>query len=439
MKKIAFIQRCVFAFLVAIAPSYSHAQDLLNIGGDLTSDLPGRSAIQVNAPNVTDESRRILQLQGFGVFHGLFDKKSGLGPIFNNSSCKGCHVDNGRGPARISRSQSVGSTMVVKVSLLGLQKNGAPKNVPGVGEQLLDHAISGSSPNAEIFLKWISEEGAYPDGTKYKLRRPDLKYRLLGQANRRTISSLRMTPPVIGPGLLEAVPDSTILEFSDPKDLDGDGISGHPNYVPDLITGQKRIGRFGFKGSHITVEQQSSAALINDMGISNPILQDSSKQIELSAEQLNILALYQKLAGIPRPIKQDDPNVISGKSLFQSVGCDKCHRVTMTTETYVDPELSNQEFHPFTDLLLHDMGPDLADKRAEFSAKGSEWRTTPLWGIGFSRRLAKGKAVFLHDGRARSIEEAILWHAGEADKSRKQFKKLTRTQRANLLAFLDSL
>lgn len=439
MKEVAFTGVLLIALLLCSAPGVSYAQDLSQIGGDLTSDLPGRSAIQVNAPNVTDEARRILQLQGFGVFHGQFEKKQGLGPIFINASCKGCHVDNGRGPAKFSRSKSVGSSMVVKVSLLGLQKNGAPKDVPGIGEQLKDHAISGASPNAEISLKWIPVEGTYPDGTKYKLRRPNLKYRLLGQANRRTISSLRMTPPVIGPGLLEAVPESEILKNSDRHDLDGDGISGHPNYVPDLLTGQKRIGRFGFKGSHVSVEQQTSAALMNDMGISNPILPDLAKKVELSADQLNILVLYQKLAGVPRPIKQDDTRVIAGKSLFQSVSCDKCHSVTMTTQIHQDPELSNQEFHPFTDLLLHDMGKDLADKRAEFSARGYEWKTSPLWGLGFSRRLAKGKAVYLHDGRARTIEEAILWHGGEAAKSIQKFKLLSKEEREDLLSFLDSL
>lgn len=417
----------------------SYAQDLSQIGGDLTSDLPGRNAIQVNAPNVSDEARRIMQLEGFGIFHGRFGRKQGLGPLFAHAQCSGCHIDNGRGPTKFSRAPGAGSSMIVKVSLPGLQKNGAPKDVPGVGEQLSDHAIPGLKPNAEIALKWIPIKGFYPDGTPYSLRRPDLKYKIIKSPRLRTVSSLRMTPPVIGPGLLEAIPDSEILKNSDPYDLNGDGISGRPNYVLDLRTGKKAIGRFGFKASHINVEQQSAAALIHDMGISNPIFPDKQKGTELSPEQLNLLTLYQKLAGVPRARKQDDPQVIAGKILFQTVGCDDCHVMTMRTKNYTDPELSNQEIHPLTDLLLHDMGKDLADKRAEFSAKGSEWRTTPLWGLGFSNRLAKGKAKFLHDGRARSIEEAILWHGGEAANSATNFKNLTAQQRKDLLAFLDSL
>ena len=439
------MKNCILAISVFLSlqalllPFSTIAQDLTKIGGDLTSDLPGRNAIQVNAPNVTDEARRIMQLDGFGVFHGIFEKKQGLGPLFVHSACSGCHVENGRGTARFSRARSGGSSMIVKVSLPGLQRNGAPKNVPGVGEQLLDHAVSGSKPNADILLKWLSVEGAYPDGTKYTLRKPDLRFRIIGSPSRRTVSSLRMTPAVIGPGLLEAVPDSEILKNSDPTDSNNDGISGHPNYVLDLRTGKRGIGRFGFKASHITVEQQSAAALSNDMGISNPIIPDISNGTELSPHDLNILAIYQKLAGVPRATKQGDANVISGKGLFQSVGCDKCHSMTMKTELYKDQELSYQEFHPMTDLLLHDMGKDLADQRAEFSAKGSEWRTSALWGLGYSDRLAKGKAVFLHDGRARSIEEAILWHGGESIHSVKRFKNLTKSQRADLLAFLDSL
>ena len=434
--KIGLLLTSIYLFLL---PGFAIAQDLTQIGGELTSDLPGRNAIQVNAPNISDEARRIMQLDGFGVFHGIFDKKQGLGPLFVHSSCSGCHVDNGRGPARFSRARSGGSSMIVKVSLPGLQKNGAPKNIPGVGEQLLDHAVSGSKPNADILLKWEKVEGSYPDGTKYTLRKPNLKFRIIGSPTRRIVSSLRMTPAVIGPGLLEAIPDSEILKNSDPTDANKDGISGHPNYVIDLRTGKRGIGRFGFKASHITVEQQSAAALSNDMGISNPIIPDITKGTELSPQDLNILAIYQKLAGVPRATKQTDANVISGKELFQSIGCNKCHSMTMKTEIYRDPELSNQEFHPMTDLLLHDMGKDLADDRAEFSAKGSEWRTSALWGLGYSDRLAKGKAVFLHDGRARSIEEAILWHGGESANSTKRFKNLSKAQRSDLLAFLDSL
>lgn len=417
----------------------SHAQDITMLGGDMTSEFTDRNAIQLNAPNVTDETRRQTQLAGFGIFHHRFEKSSGLGPSFINPQCGGCHINNGRGPTKFNKSDLVGSSMVVKVSLAGLKPDGSPREVPGVGEQLLDHEVSKSS-KIKIDLAWEFVRRSYPDGTPYQLRKPKLTFSIKGNKAKRIRTSLRMTPAVIGPGLLEAIPESTILEYSDPHDLDGDGISGRPNYVIDVKTKQYKIGRFGFKASHPTAEQQIAAALFHDIGVTNSLFPGPSIAIpELSDDELNKLVLYQKLAGVPKAQSQGDSQVSLGKFYFQIVGCSKCHRMTMTTASYPDPELSNQEFHPFTDLLLHDMGKDLADKRAEFSARGSEWRTTPLWGLGFSRRLTNKKINYLHDGRARTIEEAILWHGGEAAQTREIFEYLTKDERAALLAFLNSL
>jgi CxxC motif-containing protein (DUF1111 family) len=427
-----------FILITSVAVKSVFADDVTRLGGDLTSDLPGRAAIQVNAPNVTNEPRRLRQLEGFSRFHNIFTKTLGLGPHFNQSSCGGCHIDNGRGPLKFSKTNRGGSTMVVKISLRGLNSDGSPKNVPGIGEQLQDQSVQGAR-KTRIELLWTLVNGEYADGTKYRLRRPRLNYTIDGMSRRKLITSLRMTPPVIGPGLLEAVSDETILEYSDPDDLNGDGISGHPNYVPDLKNGGLKIGRFGFRASHIDVEQQSAAALINDIGITNPILFTEGKTPEFTLEDLDLMVIYQKLAGVPPARDQENAQVINGKALFQSIGCDSCHRMTLTTGTYIDPELSNQTFHPFTDLLLHDMGTGLADKRAEFSATGREWKTAPLWGLGFTAQIAKGKAFYLHDGRARTIEEAILWHGGEALSSQERFKALSKSERDDLLLFLKSL
>jgi CxxC motif-containing protein (DUF1111 family) len=418
-----------------------HAQDITNLGGDLTSTLPGRSAIQVNAPNVVDEDRRLLQLSGFSVFHGLFSKNDGLGPRFLSDSCGGCHVNNGRGPLRFSSSKLVGTTMVLKASLPGLNSNGSPRDIPGIGQQIQDHSVGGTSGESVSLIWRDMPVGTYPDGTRYKLRRPDLRVRLnnVRISTRNLRFSLRMTPPVIGPGLLEAVPESEIEALADPTDANHDGISGRPNYVINARTTAIAIGRFGFRASNPTVEQQSCGALMNDMGVSNPLFHDPALIPELNEENLNKLAVYQRIAGVPIARNQDNPRVISGKALFQQIGCNACHQVTLTTATFTDPELSNQTFHPFTDLLLHNMGPELADKRAEFSAKGSEWKTTPLWGLGFTKTLSTVRAFFIHDGRARSVEEAILWHGGESAPSRKKFKNLTKTERGDVLRFLDSL
>jgi CxxC motif-containing protein (DUF1111 family) len=211
--------------------------------------------------------------------------------------------------------------------------------------------------------------------------------------------------------------------------------------VKDLTTGQSAIGRFGFKATEPTVLQQSAAALFHDMQISNPLFFAKPNKFEASQEQLFSLAVYLRLAGVPKARNQAQEGVAAGKALFRQVGCDQCHSMTLTTGTHSDPELSNQTIHPFTDLLLHDMGDALADGWTEFSATGSEWRTTPLWGLGFANQVtaAGQRPLYLHDGRARTIEEAILWHGGEAQQSQQAFRSLPAVQRQNLLDFLNSL
>jgi CxxC motif-containing protein (DUF1111 family) len=430
-----------FILILLFFSASVQAQDLSKIAGELTSDLPGRAALQVNAPNITNEERRRTQLAGFGVFHGFFLSSNGLGPRFVNSSCGACHVGNGRGPVTFTRGGfGTGTTMVIKTSLPGLNTDGSPINVPGIGEQLQDHRVKGLSKTS-IDLQWKIINGRYPDGSKYQLRKPKLSIRIKGRSTRKVITSLRMTPPVVGPGLLEAIPDSAILALSDPEDLNADGISGKPNYVIDERSSSYKIGRFGFKASHTTVEQQSAAALIHDIGISNEVFLDKTGIPEISSEALNLLVVYQKLGGVPQARNQDNSDVLAGKEIFKNISCSSCHHMSFQTESSTDPELDSQQIHPFTDLLLHNMGPRLADKRAEFSAKGSEWKTTPLWGLGFSPDLKdpNQRLVYLHDGRARSIEEAILWHGGEAKNSRNSFKNLNKVEREQLIAFLKSI
>jgi CxxC motif-containing protein (DUF1111 family) len=249
-----------------------------------------------------------------------------------------------------------------------------------------------------------------------------------------------MSPALIGLGLLEAIPSSAIFALSDANDADGDGVSGRINFVKNKVTGNYTLGRFGFKGTQPSVLQQTAAAFYHDMQVTNSLFFDKGASPEAPDEDLHALAVYLKLAGVPKAREQAAPSVAQGRAIFSEISCDSCHRVTFTTgATHPDPELRNQTIHPFTDLLLHDMGDALADGWNEFSANGREWRTTPLWGLGFSARLARGKAVFLHDGRARSIEEAILWHGGEAYRSKKAFTDLPKSKREALLKFLDSL
>jgi CxxC motif-containing protein (DUF1111 family) len=244
---------------------------------------------------------------------------------------------------------------------------------------------------------------------------------------------------MIGMGLLEAIPSAVIAGWSDAQDADGDGISGRVNWVKDLSTGMYAVGRFGFKATHPTVVQQTGSALYHDMNITSALFGSTTKPAEASLETLHSIAIYLRLAGVPKARSQEDSSIVAGKEVFQRLKCDSCHKMTVTTGTHEDGELSAQTIHPFTDLLLHDMGKRLADDWSEFSATGREWRTTPLWGLGFVKQLGSSKPVYLHDGRARSIEEAILWHGGEAAASQKAFVASPKGDRQALISFLNSL
>ena len=419
------------------------AQDLTNLGGELSTDLTGHNAIQVVAPNVTDEIRRTKQLTGFSVFHRIVTREQGLGSRFVNASCGGCHLQNGKGSLSFNgrnNALDLGSSMVIKVSLKGRERDGGAKKVPGIGTQIQDQRVDGRA-KYDIKLKWEYISGKYPDGTRFKLRKPKLSFKIPGIRSSRLRHSLRMSPLLIGLGLLEFIPEETILALSDPTDSNGDGISGKPNYIPDVRTGNFSLGRFGFKASAPTVEQQTVAALLLDMGIKSSLL-NGAASAEISDDELDRLTVYQQIPGVPKARNQDDPTVQLGKSLFQSIGCADCHKMTLQTSPDAPVELANQTIHPFTDLLLHDMGPSLSDNRPDYSANGSEWRTTPLWGLGFSEMLANESGIsarFMHDGRARSIEEAILWHGGESSRSRTNFKNLPANQRAAVIQFLKSL
>jgi CxxC motif-containing protein (DUF1111 family) len=328
--------------------------------------------------------------------------------------------------------------MVVKVKPRGLLPDGSAPELPRIGGQILDQSVS-KPIRRTLSVKWTEVQGRYPDGTKYTLRKPTVFIPKRLKLPRGTISSLRMSPPMIGMGLLEAIPANLVVEWSDPQDSDGDGVSGRVNWVKDLSTGNYTVGRFGFKANHPTVVQQTGAALYHDMNITNPFFGADRTPAEAPLEVLHSMAIYLRLAGVPKARDQEDPKVLAGKRVFQALRCDACHKMTVTTGVHQDEELVDQVIHPFTDLLLHDMGRGLSDKWSEFSATGREWRTTPLWGLGFAKRLSGAKPVYLHDGRARTIEEAILWHGGEAARSQKAFVASSRADRHALMTFLNSL
>ena len=300
----------------------------------------------------------------------------------------------------------------------------------------------GASPEPTAILAgWEELPGAYADGTPYSLRRPI--YGFLGETPE--FFSVRMAPPLVGLGLLEAVDESTILAHADECDLDGDGISGRVRTVESpLVATAQRLGRFGAKGGSDSIRHQIAYALNRDMGVTTtlePILDGDllPQAIELDDESLDRMTRYVALLGVAARRALTDPIALHGETLFAAANCSACHVPELATGAHHPyAELRGQTIRPYTDLLLHDLGPGLADSMGEDGVAAGEWRTAPLWNIGLTEGVAGGEA-YLHDGRARTIEEAILWHGGEAEASKESFRQMPAADRAALIAFLKSL
>ncbi len=374
----------------------------------------------------------------------------GLGPLFNNASCAGCHLRNGRGlpePGQLlvrvsdTKQWNLDTTSdPLQYHLEGNIDIGNTPSVSGLGTQIQDQAIYGHSPEAKVQLDWQETTGTYQDGTSYQLRSPQVKITLPdGKVLPPEVqTSLRLPSPVYGLGLLEAVPERQIRKLADPEDRDGDGISGRVNEVWDVQTQSTALGRFGWKANNPNLQQQSASAYVNDMGVTNPLFLESDGSMDIDEKTLTQATFYVQTLAVPARTLLDDPQVKQGEKLFNEANCAACHLVTLTTGKYQIPQLANQTIHPYTDLLLHDMGEELADRRPDFQATGTEWRTPPLWGIGLTQTVLPYSS-FLHDGRARTLEEAILWHGGEAKASRETFRQMSVSNRQALVRFLRSL
>ncbi len=331
---------------------------------------------------------------------------------------------------------------------------GGPVPDPAYGDQLQDRAINGVEPEGRIALTHEPIEIERADGTVSTLALPiytfeDLAY---GELSEELLVSPRIAPIVAGSGLLEAIPDDKISAAADPDDEDSDGISGRVNMVWDARAEELRIGRFGWKANVPTLEQQTAAAFLGDIGITSPLFPDpgctetqaschdapSGGEPEIDQQKIDRIVFYLRTLAVPARRDVEHDEVRQGEEIFSRIGCSSCHTPTVETGDSPIEELANQTIHPYTDLLLHDMGPALADGRPDFGASGSEWRTPPLWGIGLVDTV-NGHTRFLHDGRARSLEEAILWHGGEAEAARLSFTELTDEEVEALLAFLEDL
>ncbi|WP_022962608.1 di-heme oxidoredictase family protein [Halopseudomonas pelagia] len=387
------------------------------------------------------------------------DARDGLGPLFNTNSCQGCHIKDGRGhpPARGETAVSLFLRLSVpadaKADALILKQHGFLP-APVYGSQLQTAAIPGMQPEADLIIEWAEREKMLADGTSVSLREPT--YRIenpaYGPLPANLLVSPRVAPPMIGLGLLEAIPEADILAAVDPDDSNADGISGRANYVWNRATETTVLGRFGWKAAEPNVMQQSMGAFAGDMGLTSTLVphtdctavQDCGRfahggEPEVSDTVANFVAFYARSLAVPARRDLDNADVTRGAQLFNQSGCAGCHTPRhVTGEVAGRADLSNQTIWPYTDLLLHNMGPELADGRPEFLADGNEWRTPPLWGIGLAQQI-NPRAGFLHDGRAETLEQAILWHGGEAEQAVEHYRQLSNEQRGALILFLESL
>jgi CxxC motif-containing protein (DUF1111 family) len=406
-------------------------------GGDTTVDVRDATAYTRPAPNLSfDEGTRFQG--GRSAFDFRWEPPK-LGRLFNNVSCAGCHLENGRGLSMFGMA-SIPSQALVRVSVPDGEPGdpGGPIPLPGFGTQLQDHAVNGL-PEVRVSVSWIESSVAFDDGEIVALREPKLDVRtpdgtfLPGS----TRMSYRTGPGVIGLGLLEAIPEATLRALADPDDADGDGVSGHVNMVWDPEQQATVLGRFGWKANTSTVHLQVAAAFVNDIGLSSIVFPEEGGFRDLNDTQLEDCTFFMSTSAVP-VAATTRREAFTGRALFRSMGCAGCHTPTLVTGEHAISAVANQTIHPYTDLLLHDMGDRLSDGRPDFLAEGTEWRTPALWGIGLVN-VVNPMATFLHDGRARSLAEAILWHGGEADAAREAFRMASRADRTALIAFLQSL
>ncbi len=429
-------------------------------GGDTTVFDTSVNAFTFSARNLDPEHK-----SDFFVGNSFFNDpwvmapsstegRDGLGPTFNATSCSSCHLRDGRGRPPLSEGEAMAS-MLVRLSIPGEDDNGGPLGDPVYGGQLNPSGIEGVPGEGTAQVSYEEVPGEYGDGEGYSLRSPLYSFENLafGPMSEDVMFSPRVAPAMVGLGLLEAISQEDVEALADPDDADGDGISGRANRVWDAMAQDFALGRFGWKANQPHLHQQTAGAFLGDMGITTDLFQAencpegqtecqealSGGSPEAEATVLDPVVLYGHILAVPGRRDWEDPTVLQGKALFYDAGCAGCHTPLWTTGEISDfPELSGQTIRPFTDLLLHDMGEELADGRPDFEASGTEWRTPPLWGIGLVETV-NGHTLFLHDGRARGFAEAILWHGGEGKASRDAFANLTAEERESLIRFLESL
>jgi CxxC motif-containing protein (DUF1111 family) len=427
-------------------------------GGDFTVSDESALAYSLPGPGL-DAAQLALFANGRQEFQqrwvvlASIGGKWGRGPTSNAESCVDCHAGNGRGHAPDSARETL-SSMVVRLSIPGESENGGPLPHPHYGDQLQNQGELGRVfPEGDAVVAWSEREERLADGSSVTVRTPKLAFSNLafGPLGEDIMTSVRIAPAVFGAGLLDAIAEDAVLDIARrQREL---GFNGRPNYVRDASKQTPALGRFGWKANQPSLRQQVASAFLNDMGVTTSVFKrENCPEIQVACRKrptgmvpeqpdraFNELLFYTRALGVPARRHVEDPVTAQGQQLFAQAQCAVCHVPEIKTGEYPDlRQLGNQVIRPYTDLLLHDMGEGLADGRPDFLAGPRDWRTPPLWGIGLSEKV-NGNASLLHDGRARNLTEAILWHGGEAAASRDAFVRMPKPEREALLTFLDSL
>ena len=433
-------------------------------GGATTVDVTGRNAFSFPAANLNDAERT-----RFAIGNSFFRRnwveapsstgaRDGLGPHFIARSCGGCHVQDGRGAPPQARKGVIEQpvALLLRLSL----PDGKPE--PTYGDQFNNAAVQGVRPEGRVTIRWQPLPVRLADGTRVRLQKPiygfaDLAY---GPMAKDVRVSPRIAPQLIGVGLLEAIPESEILRNATDQAARPGPIKGQPNRVWDAFAQAQMLGRFGWKANVATLAHQTGGAFVGDIGITSSRFPNESctaaqrdclsaprggtaGQPEIDDKTFADVVFYQSTLAPPARRDPSDARVLQGQTLFAQAQCAACHRPSYVTGDAPFPALtssalSSQRIWPHTDLLLHDMGPALADGRPDAQANGRQWKTPPLWGIGLIRDV-NGHQRLLHDGRARGVQEAILWHGGEAEDSKQQVVKMNRSERDALVKYVESL
>jgi CxxC motif-containing protein (DUF1111 family) len=460
--------KCVLAMLGAFAcssaggaaPPELDPSEQLPGGAATNRLLLGANAFTMPAGNLSADHENLF-FAGNSFFNQNWVQapasttaRDGLGPLFNARSCAGCHFKDGRGRPPLEAGEAF-SGLLLRLSIPGSGEYGEPLPEPNYGSQLQPFAVAGVPTEGVPSVEYHVVPGEYGDGESYELLAPSYAIEPAPGVPLAadTLISPRVAPAMVGLGLLEAIPQERLEALADPDDQNRDGISGRINHVYDVTLETITVGRFGWKAEQPSVRQQSAGAFAGDLGLTTSLfpLDDCAANEQACAEApnggepevddatLDRVELYSRVLAVPIRQHWKDADVLRGRDLFFEAGCAGCHVPNHTTATSAPiPEASAQKIWPYTDLLLHDMGPGLSDDRPAFAAEGSEWRTPPLWGLRFYS-VVNGHDRLLHDGRARGVAEAILWHDGEAAAAREAFRSLPKAQRTLLIGFVESL